>query len=304
MEKQRKAQTLSYCKKPEQSKQSILDYQRIENALHFSAGQKASTMSPSLMAAQVGLSEFHFSRLFSKWVGLSPGQFLQYLTKQNLKKSLKEGLSVMDASYKSNLSGSGRAHDMLVKWEAVTPGEYKRGGEGLIINYGVHLTPFGYCLVGITDRGICHLSFGEYSTEHCDNKDNKSIEGELAIEWPEATLVYKPEVTQKACNEVFFKAYPDKLVKVLLKGSGFQVKVWEALLNIPPGRLASYRQVAIAIGMPKACRAVGQAVGKNKIAYLLPCHRVIRESGELGGYRWGVERKQIMIAEELHSSQT
>jgi len=291
---------LSSYKQPEHTNQSILDYQRIEKALHIASDQRQSIISPTLMAAQVGLSEFHFSRIFSEWVGLSPGQFLQYLTKQNLKKALKEGLSVMDASYESNLSGTGRAHDMLVKWEAVTPGEFKRGGEGLVINYGVHLTPFGSCLMGVTNRGICHLSFGEYQTDHCELQDNQKIENELATEWPEAKLLYGPEVTQKVCNEIFFESSPDKMIKVLLKGSGFQVKVWEALLNIPQGKLASYRQVAIAIGMPKACRAVGQAVGKNKIAYLLPCHRVIRESGELGNYRWGIERKQIMIAEELH----
>jgi AraC family transcriptional regulator of adaptative response/methylated-DNA-[protein]-cysteine methyltransferase len=218
---------------------------------------------------------------------------VKFLTAKHAKALLRESQSVLDASLDSGLSGPGRLHDLLVTLDAVSPGEYKSYGEGMEIRYGFHPTPFGTCLIGATARGICHLSFVER-----DNSDRRaSTIRELKADWPKAVLRHDPSTTREFAAAIFHRGRSKK-IPVLLVGTPFRLKVWEALLKIPSGRVLSYRDIARSIGAPSACRAVGSAVGKNPVAYLIPCHRVIRETGIVGNYRWGQERKLAMLAWE------
>jgi AraC family transcriptional regulator of adaptative response/methylated-DNA-[protein]-cysteine methyltransferase len=250
---------------------------------------------PSLdeLSAHLSVSPYYLQRLFSRWAGISPKRFVQFLTVEHAKQALAGSQSVLDASWESGLSGPGRLHDLFVTVEAVTPGEFKSGGRGLRIAYGFHPSPFGACLLAVTERGICSLAFVDPGRE--------AIElNELRARWPAAMLVEERDATAATLARVFPPdgGLPRQPLHLLLKGTNFQVKVWEALLRIPPGALCSYEDVAQAVGQPTAARAVGGAVGSNRIGYLIPCHRVIRKSGIVTNYYWGPVRKRAMIGWE------
>ena len=268
------------------------DYRRIERAINFIEENIDSRPDLSAVARVAGLSDFHFQRLFSRMVGISPKRYEQFLTKEAAKKLLAGSESLLDAAYDVGLSGPGRLHDLFVSCEAVTPGEFKSRGAGLTIGYGFHPTPFGEAMLATTDKGICALYFaGEDGREE--------VFARLRAEWLNARIIPEQEGTGKFIARIFEGA-PDAQapLTLCLRGTNFQVKVWEALLSIPPGRLATYEDVARKIGDPAATRAVGSAVGRNPIAYIIPCHRVIRKTGELGGYHWGLGRKRMILAWE------
>lgn len=248
---------------------------------------------PSLdhVAAQAGMSPYHFQRTFKRWTGISPKRFEQYLTLSDAKRLLV-GESVLEAALDVGLSGPSRLHDLFVACEAVTPGDFKARGRGLTIRYAIHDSPFGRALLGVTGRGLCHLSFAV-------DGDERAAVDTFAADWPAAELIADPAGTAAIANRAFrFALGGGAAPRLLLRGTNFQIKVWEALLRIPPGEVASYGQVAAAIGEPKAARAVGRAVGANPISLLIPCHRVILGSGAIHNYRWGVARKKVLLALE------
>jgi len=273
----------------------VNDYDRIEKIILFLEKHFQEQPSLETMARSVNLSPFHFQRLFQKWAGVSPKQFVQYLTAQHAKQRLLESRSVLEAAYDAGLSGPGRLHDLMVSVEAMTPGEVKARGKGMTIEWGVHATPFGKAFVAVTSRGICGLSFAE---------NPKKALAEFKDQWSGAEWKENPAGTLKIIYQLFGTGFRKGEIKVLLRGTEFQVKVWEALLKIPTGFVQSYQDVAQAIQKPKASRAVGTAVGQNAIAYLIPCHRVIRETGILGDYRWGSSRKKAMLGWEAAKAQT
>jgi AraC family transcriptional regulator of adaptative response/methylated-DNA-[protein]-cysteine methyltransferase len=253
---------------------------------------------PSLseLAAHVGLSEHYFQRMFIRWVGVSPKKFLQHLTLTEAKRRLRESSSVLDAAYDAGLSGPGRLHDLFVTFEAMTPGEYKARGAGLTIRCGYHDTPFGECLLMATERGICGLGFVAVETRD-------AVYAKLSRGWERASFLRDDAATADFVPRIFadpaqFPPGDVPPIRLLLRGSRFQLKVWQALLEIPQGGLTTYQDIARRIGLPAASRAVGNANGANPISWLIPCHRVIRKSGELGGYGWGLGRKIAMIGWE------
>jgi len=270
-----------------------MDYARIERALRFLNTHYLRRPALNEIATHVHLSPFHFERLFQRWAGTSPKRFLQYLTKEHVKSLLRDSNNLLDATYESGLSGAGRLHDLFVSCEAVTPGEYKRRGEGVTIRYGFHPTPFGKCLLATTERGICGLRF-------LSSPSTQAAFRGLRDEWPAAEFVKDDGETGEICGRIFRGAAEDVSAPfhLHLRGTNFQLMVWQALLTIPSGRLVNYGDLAAKIGAPKASRAVGSAVGRNPIAYLIPCHRVIRSLGVIGDYRWGRERKQAIIGWE------
>jgi AraC family transcriptional regulator, regulatory protein of adaptative response / methylated-DNA-[protein]-cysteine methyltransferase len=265
------------------------DYQRIAQAIAYI--QTHADEQPTLeeIAASVNLSEYHFQRLFSRWAGISPKRFLQFLTKENAKRLLDEQ-SVLDAAYTAGLSSPGRLHDLFVQAEAVTPGEYRSKGAGLEIAYGFHATPFGECLLAVTPRGICFLAF-------VDGNDRGAALQELARDWQQAALTLDPARTEPYVARIFSPT-PQPPLPLHLRGTNFQMKVWEALLRIPAGSTTTYEDLAERIGQPRAARAVGGALAHNPVAYLIPCHRVLRKSGDFGGYRYRPERKKAMLLRE------
>jgi AraC family transcriptional regulator of adaptative response/methylated-DNA-[protein]-cysteine methyltransferase len=269
------------------------DYQRVEQAILTL--EKSFLQQPSLdkIAKSVALSEYHFQRLFSRWVGISPKRFLQFLTKEYAKELLEKSSSLFDVAYETGLSGTGRLHELFVTCEAVTPGEFKNKGKGLQIFYGFHPTPFGYCLLAVTDRGICHLAFVQ------NGERTKAIKA-LKARWENAKITAAPAQTRPLVDQIFntMKNGKPQPLHLFLSGTNFQIKVWEALLKIPAGTVASYEDIAARIGMPKASRAVGNAVSQNPVAYIIPCHRVVRKLGEFGNYRWGLARKKAMLGWE------
>ena len=269
------------------------DYSRIEQAIRYLDEHQDEQPSLKQVADELNLSEYHFQRLFTRWVGISPKRFMQYLTKEHAKQLLEEADNLLDVSYQSGLSGLGRLHDLFVTWEAVTPGDYKRKGEGLRLVYGFHPSPFGDCLLAASERGITNLIFlGDNGTPGALDL--------LQAEWPLADLVEDPGVTQGMIQQAYelFTSQPGGTLRLHLSGTNFQLKVWEALLRIPPGTVVTYANIAVAIGLPGAARAVGQAVGRNPVAVIIPCHRVIRKAGDFGGYRWGAARKKAMLGWE------
>ncbi|MDZ7359783.1 MAG: bifunctional helix-turn-helix domain-containing protein/methylated-DNA--[protein]-cysteine S-methyltransferase [candidate division KSB1 bacterium] len=270
------------------------DYQRVEKAIL--ALEKNFLRQPRLeeIAKSVALSEYHFQRLFSRWVGISPKRFLQFLTKEYAKGLLVKSQNLLDVADETGLSGTGRLHELFVTCEAVTPGEFKNKGEGLQIFYGFHPTLFGECLLAVTERGICHLSF-------LSSGGRAKMLKSLKEKWKNAALLEMPSRTRPLAEQIFnpIKNGGLRPLHLFLAGTNFQIKVWEALLKIPAGAVASYEDIAARLGMPKASRAVGNAVAKNPIAYLIPCHRVVRKLGEFGNYRWGAARKQAMLGWEL-----
>lgn len=273
-------------------------YTLIEQAIQYIEANVQRQPELEEIASSVGLSEYHFQRIFTRWAGISPKRFLQFLTKEHAKGLLNESKKLLDTTHRIGLSSLGRLHDLFVNTEAVTPGEYKSHGMGLDIHYGIHLTPFGKCLIATTERGICHMSF-------VDSNEGKAIDN-LVEHWSQAKMIenYKstaPLVTRIFSDRQTGSANFDSLnspLQLHLRGTNFQIKVWEALLNIPTGTVTTYEQIASKIGNPRAVRAVGSAVGDNPIAYLIPCHRVIRKSGEFGNYMWGSARKKAILVKE------
>lgn len=267
------------------------DYQRIAQAIAFIQQNHLSQPDLATVAQHVHLSEYHFQRLFTKWAGISPKRFLQYLTIEYAKSRIAQTESLLDLTLNVGLSSPGRLHDLFVKLEAMSPGEFKLGGAGLKIQYGIHDTPFGQSLLAVTPRGICHLTFLHPSSE-------QHVEQMLRLEWTNAEITRDQFATRAICEQIFSPERDKKPLTLLVKGTNFQVQVWRGLLKIPFAGMTTYQSVAEMIGRPTAVRAVGNAVGHNPIAYLIPCHRVIRESGKLGGYRWGLERKTAILGWE------
>ncbi|WP_323878341.1 bifunctional transcriptional activator/DNA repair enzyme AdaA [Aeromonas caviae] len=268
------------------------DYARIADAIRFIASQVAHQPTLDEIAAHVHLSPFHFQRLFSRWAGVTPKRYLQVLTLERAKALLQESRPLLEVADTLGLSSGSRLYDHFVQLEAVTPGEYKQRGAGLVIEHGVHDTPFGQAFVALTPRGICNFSF-------LDEQDPQTPLAALAHNWPEAELREAPSRTQRVIHTMFdgSKA-PDRPISLHVSGTNFQISVWRALLQIPPAKVVSYAQVASAVGNPKAARAVGLAVGANPVALMIPCHRVIQQNGKLGGYHWGETRKQAIHAWE------
>ena len=268
------------------------DYERIARVIRYL--DERLTEQPSLadLAQFAGLSEFHFHRLFSTWAGVTPKDFLQCLTVTHVKELLRSGTSVLDAALSVGLSGPGRLHDLCVTLEAASPGELKSGGAGWIITAGMANTPFGLCFLAETPRGICRIEF-------VDKADDESLFAGLQNDWPQAQLRRDDPAAASLAQKIFNPqiGHGEKL-RAFVKGTAFQIQVWRALLQIEPGAVVSYGRLASAVGKPSAARAVGTAIGQNALAYLIPCHRVIRETGVIGDYRWGKVRKQTILAWE------
>lgn len=268
-------------------------YQRIEKAILYL--EKNYLKQPSLLevAEEASISPYHFQRLFSEWAGISPKRFMQFLTVDFLKERLKDAPNLIDLAEEAGLSGQARIYDLFTSLEAVTPQEYKQRGMGMQIDVGFHETPYGIALIGASSRGVCWLSF-------ITSPEQREVEmARLRAHWENSTLLYDEQKTKSVIERIFTKHHADHKLHVLVKGTNFQVKVWEALLRIPPGAVTTYQHVAAAIHQPKALQAVGSAVGANHIAYLIPCHRVIRKDGILGEYRWQPIRKKCMIGMEM-----
>jgi AraC family transcriptional regulator, regulatory protein of adaptative response / methylated-DNA-[protein]-cysteine methyltransferase len=275
--------------------QAAMDYQRVEAALRFLSAHFLEHPSLSEVASHVHLSEYHFERLFQRWAGTSPKRFLQFLTKEHARSLLLQSATLLETTMASGLTSSGRLHDLFVTCEAVTPGEWKNGGQGLTIRYGMHPTSFGSCFLALSDRGICALVFADLASE---------LEN-IRQQWPQARFVEDNLKTGEVCGQIFRRSSADQPPLPLhIRGTNFQLKVWQALLTIPAGKLVSYGQIANLVGCPAAHRAVGTAVGKNQISILIPCHRVIHSLGTFGNYRWGSARKQALIGWEASCAET
>jgi len=270
------------------------DYERIANVIRFLDRHHTDQPDLNQLAATVGLSPFHFHRLFSNWAGVTPKDFLQCLTVEHVKQLLLEGHNVFDVALDAGLSGPGRLHDLCVTLEAASPGEMKNGGAGMQIEYGFAETPFGEALIAETKRGICHLSF-------VDVGGRNRVRELLASDWPNASLHRTDERAAELASEIFAppQSQSRRRLRAFVRGTFFQLRVWRALLNIPSGSLTTYGRLSAAINQPAAARAVGSAVGANPISFIIPCHRVIRETGALGNYGGGRIRKQVMLGWEL-----
>jgi AraC family transcriptional regulator of adaptative response/methylated-DNA-[protein]-cysteine methyltransferase len=269
------------------------EYLRIEKALNYLEEHFQDQPSLQELADHLNMSPFHFQRVFKRWAGISPKRFIQFLTIDYAKKMLDENRSVLDATYESGLSSPGRLHDLFVTIDGVTPGEFKTKGIGIEIVYGIHSSPFGDCLLAITERGICGLTFTT------DKGLGKALAG-LQSQWEQARLRESTQTTKTFLDQIFTSSPGDGRgsVSLFLKGTNFQIKVWEALLKIPQGFVCSYEEIAGYLGKPTAARAVGNAVAANPVAYIIPCHRVIRKIGAIGNYRHGTTRKKAMIGWE------
>lgn len=277
------------------------DYDRIALVIRYLDEHHAEQPDLATLAKCAGLSPYYFHRLFSTWAGVTPKNFLQCITLAHAKALLSQGESVLDVALNAGLSGPGRLHDLCVNLEAASPGELKSGGEGWTITFGFTQTPFGTCLLGESPRGICHLSF-------IDTHSKEAALREFQQGWARAQFRQNDSATARIASQLFQRSTATKVMatkvrplRVFVTGTAFQVRVWRALMQIRPGSLVSYGRLAASIGEPTATRAVGTAVGHNSLAYLIPCHRVIRETGVIGGYRWGPVRKRAMLAWESTS---
>ena len=267
----------------------MTDYERIKEAIEFIHSNFQQQPDLDAVAKEVYLSPFHFQRLFKDWAGVSPKKFLQYISLQHAKKLLQQH-TVSDAAYETGLSGSSRLHDLFINIEGMTPGEYKNGGEQLHINYSFAETPFGNIIVASTPKGICHLAFAD---------DEKDTFKQIQLQFPNATFRQVVDTIQQNALFIFTQDWRDlSKIKLHLKGTAFQIKVWEALLKIPMGDVSTYSGIANIINNPNASRAVGTAIGDNPVAFLIPCHRVIRSTGDFGQYHWGTVRKTAIIGWE------
>lgn len=277
-----------------------LDFRRVERAIRYLEENRGAQPELADVAGEVGLSKHHFHRLFRRWAGTTPKRFLEHLTVERARALLQESRSVLDAAFASGLSSGSRLHDHFVAVEAVTPGEVRARGRSLEIGVGEHPTPFGDAFLAATDRGICHLAFLPSGDDETRASARSAARRELEDRWPRARICSAPQRTEELVREVFDGVGKDgPLTHLHLKGTNFQLQVWRGLLRIPPGSVASYGHLAGLVGRPGAARAVAGAVAANPLAYLIPCHRVIRADGELGGYRWGASRKQAMLGREL-----
>lgn len=271
------------------------DYERVASVIRFLDRHHTEQPDLNQLASAVGLSPFHFHRLFSSWAGVTPKDFLQCLTIEHVKQLLQDGHNVFDAALDSGLSGPGRLHDLCVTLEAASPGEMKSGGAGMQVDYGFADTPFGEALIAETKRGICHLTF-------VGVRGGDGARELLKSEWPNAKLVRNDSRVAELGSTIFdsgTKSTSRRPLRAFVRGTPFQLRVWRALLRIPTGSLTTYGRLAEAIGQSKAARAVGSAVGANPISFIIPCHRVIRETGALGNYGGGRIRKQVMVGWEL-----
>lgn len=272
------------------------DYERIATVLRFLDRHHSEQPDLAALARQVGLSTFHFHRLFSAWAGVTPKDFLQCLTVERVKEILRGSETVLDAALDVGLSGPGRLHDLCVNLEAASPGEIKNAGENIDILYGVTATPFGEALIAETARGICHLSF-------IDSENADDAVARLRSDWSRANFSRNEKRAAELATSIFARAQDRqssgrRTLRAFVRGTPFQVKVWRALLQIPEGKLTTYGRLASMIDLPGASRAVGSAVGANPLAFIIPCHRVIRQTGVLGNYRWDPVRKRAMIGWE------
>ncbi len=273
------------------STQNQIDYERIAKAIAYI--QSNFKLQPNLeeVAEKIHLSPAHFQKMFSEWAGTSPKKFLQFISLEHAKNLLKEEkASLFDAAYETGFSSTSRLHDLFVKIEGMSPAEYKNGGKNLNINYSFSESPFGNVITASTEKGICCMAF--------ETDKNKAL-GDLQLKFPNASFFEKQDEFQNNALSIFNKDWTKlNTIKLHLKGTVFQLKVWESLLTIPMGKLSTYGNLAAKIGSPNASRAVGTAIGSNPVAFLIPCHRVIQSSGNLGGYRWGSERKQLIVGWE------
>lgn len=271
--------------------QTSINYKRVEEAIHYI--QQNFREQPNLdeIAEKIHVSPSHFQRLFTEWAGTSPKKFLQYISLEHAKKALADGSATLfDATFETGLSSTSRLHDLFVNIEGMTPAEYKNGGKNLSINYSFAESPFGNLIVASTSKGVCYMAFEDDENEAFDNLKRK---------FPNAAFERKLDLLQQNALFIFQNDW-GKLseIKLHLKGTGFQLKVWESLLKIPLGKLSTYRNIAEQVGNPNASRAVGTAIGNNPVAYLIPCHRVIQSAGNFGGYMWGPIRKAAIIGWE------
>lgn len=267
------------------------DYDKIADIIEYLAKNVGEQPDLATLANMAELSPGHFQRKFTQWVGVSPKSYLQCLTFKDAKSSLDQGDSLFESAFNAGLSGSGRLHDLCVTLDAATPGEIKRGGEGLQISYGFGLTPFGECIIANSQRGICYLAF-------ISQDDHKQAVTGLRKAWPAADLLHSNNDALHLIKQVFNLQTncQQSSLRAYVRGTNFQLQVWRALLRIPEGRLVTYGTLASVLDKPGAARAVGSAVGANLLAYLIPCHRVIRNTGIIGEYRWGSQRKKALIA--------
>ncbi len=270
------------------------DYARVRRAIAFITDNWRDQPDLEEIAGSAGLSPAHFQRLFTRWAGISPKEFVQAITLDHARDLLKGSASILDTAYEVGLSGSGRLHDLFVNFEAMTPGDYKRRGAGLDIAWGYHPSPFGSALIMATERGVAGLAFADGAEEE------QAIFEDMARRWPAASYTNTPQLTTPYAARIFTpelwrKSEPLKLVLI---GTDFEVRVWDALLKLPPGQAITYSDLAAHVCSPRAARAVGSAVGRNPISFVVPCHRVLRKDGGLGGYHWGITRKQAIIGWE------
>ena len=269
------------------------DYELVKHTLAFISENWREQPSLETLADQAGLSPTHLQRLFTRWAGLSPKAFLQAVTLDHARGLLRDSASILDASYELGLSGPGRLHDLFVTHEGMSPGIYKAHGRGLNIQYGFHDCPFGRALILITSEGLAGLAFADHGKE-------KSALADMTSRWPEATYVESQQATAAYAKRIFEleRWQPDQPLRIVFIGSDFEIRVWETLLRIPFGKASTYSDIASHIGKPKAARAVGAAVGKNPISFVVPCHRVLGKSGGLCGYHWGLTRKRAILGWE------
>lgn len=272
---------------------STTEYERIASAIRYLEAHWRDQPSLADVARHVGLSESHFQRLFTRWVGISPKRFLQQATAQFARSLLRDHRAALPTTLDAGLSNPSRLHELIVHAEAMTPGQVRRGGDGVEIAWGFHESPLGTALVAVTPLGICSIQFADSAA------DRRAAVARLRAEWPAATLVESTARTRKAARQALGSlGAPSGPLALHVRGTNFQLKVWAALLGIAPGCVTTYEEIADAIGQPAAARAVGSAVGRNPVSLLIPCHRVIRKSGGLGGYAWGLERKELILRAE------
>jgi AraC family transcriptional regulator, regulatory protein of adaptative response / methylated-DNA-[protein]-cysteine methyltransferase len=271
------------------------DYELIRRAISFLSGTWTEQPSLDRLAEHLGLSPAHCQKLFKRWCGLSPKEFVQAITVDHARALLEGSASVLDTAYEVGLSGGSRLHDLFVSHEAMTPGDYKRRGEGLEMAYGFHASPFGEALLIATDRGIAGLAF----VDEDKGQTRQDALADMMQRWPKARYVESPARTASYARQIFGQqTSSERPVRLVMIGTDFDVRVWEALLKIPVGRAVSYTDIARHIGAPSASRAVGSAVGRNPLSFVVPCHRVLRGDGSLGGYHWGLTRKRALIGWE------
>ena len=278
---------------PMNDEAALSDYEIVKRAIAYTTENYRAQPQVEAIAHAAGTDPRHLNELFRRWCGLSPNVFLQSVTLDHARKILRESPNILDASYELGLSGPGRLHDLFVTHEAMSPGEWKTGGEGLEIHYGFHPSPFGSALILATARGLCGLAFADIGGERAALDDMKS-------RWPNARYIEDSARTVPYAQRIFDsgKWQPDTPLRVVLIGTDFEVRVWETLLKIPMGRATTYSDIAKKLARPKAARAVGAAVGKNPISFVVPCHRVVGKSGALTGYHWGLTRKRAMLGWE------